>query len=156
MVRSFCFVSGGLALALAVTGFFPGYEVHRCGLDKTSAIAITPVGNTPYGVAVILAIFMAVVVYIWSRPLLANAQLGAAISVGLLSLVLIITDKPKLEPGYYAIELPAAMVASQLVLALAVVQLIVVPIACWLSGRGACERDSDRIARAHVHRIGRA
>jgi hypothetical protein len=74
-------------------------------------------------------------------------------SVGVSVFVLALTAAPRAAPDSLVIALPAASVAGQLVLALVVIQLVLLPGACALLARAG---RSDRIARAHVHRIRRA
>lgn len=149
MLRGFCFVSGGLALAVAVLGFVPGYELYRLGrLQETLAVA-----NAPVGLGAVSAILVALVSYVWYRPSVANALLASMASIGISVFVLALTAAPRAEPDSLVIALPAAAVASQLVLALVVVQLVLLPAACALLVRAG---RADRIARAHIVRIRRA
>ncbi|HWO24810.1 MAG TPA: hypothetical protein VNO30_38980 [Kofleriaceae bacterium] len=159
MLRGFCFVSGGLALAIAVLGFSPGYELYRLGkLQATAAVA-----NAPHGLAAVAAILVALIAYVWRRPSLANALLASMASVGVSVFVLALTAAPRVEPAgpglgpgpELLVELPAATVTGQLVLSLVVVQLVLLPAACAVlarTARGAWT--SEGLARAHVHRIG--
>ena len=150
MVRSFSLATGVLAIAIAVLGFFPGYE--RYPTDGHPEVVW--VANTPHGLALVMAIAAAIAAYIWRRPLLANALLGSVTSVGTSVFVLALTAPP-FESESVVVTLPAAVIAGQLALALVVIQLVAVPVACGLLAWAARARRPDRIARARVHRIGR-
>jgi hypothetical protein len=86
--------------------------------------------------------------------LLANALLGSMISVGTSVFVLALTASP-FELDGHVFALPAAVIANQLVLALVVVQIAALPVACGLFAWATRARRPDRIARARVHRIAR-
>jgi cytochrome bd-type quinol oxidase subunit 2 len=151
MLRGFCLMSGGLALALAVLGFVPGYELSRPGrLDE-----VAPVANAPHGLAVVMAILVGLIAYVWRRPLIANALLASMVSVGASVFVLALTAAPQLGPDHRVVALPAAAVANQLVLALVVIQLVLLPAACGLFARATRRPGPEGIAPARVHRLGR-
>lgn len=154
MLRGFCFVSGGLAIAIGALGFSPGYELHRLGkLPATFTVA-----NAPHGLAAVATILVALVAYVWRRPSLANALLTSMASIGVSVFVLTLTAAPRpgAELDGLVIELPAATVTGQLVLALVVVQLVLLPAACALFARAARGSwTSEGLARAHVHKLGR-
>jgi hypothetical protein len=152
MLRGFAVVGGGLALVLAVLGFFPGYEVYRDGaLAGTHAVA-----DSPTVLAVLLAGLAAMGAYVWRRPLLANALLWSMASVGLAVFVLALTGLPGPVWGEDpVVVLPAAELASRIVLALVLVQLLLLPLACGLFALATRPPRPERIARARVHRMGR-
>jgi hypothetical protein len=149
MLRGFCLVTGALAAALAVLGFFPGYESY----SGDGHPEVAPVANAPFGLALMMAIVVAIAVHVWRRPLLANALLGSMISVGT-SVFLLALTAPPFESDHF-LALRAAAIANQLVLALVVVQIVALPVACGLFAWVTRARRPDRIARARVHRIAR-
>ena len=151
MLRSSSAASGALALAIAALGFCPGYERLRLGeLEEVATVA-----SSPLGLAVVLGILGALLAYVWRRPLLANALLASMVSVGTSVFVLALMAPPAREAGDQVIVQPAAALAGQLVLALVVLQIVLVPVACGLFARAVREPRPDRIARARVHRLGR-
>lgn len=150
MLRSFCLVSGALALGVAVLGFFPGY-----GFDGCCTCAEATVASSPPWLAAVLAAFAALGAFVWRRPLLANALLWSVLSIGLSVFMLAFTGPPLFDSGFEATALPAAVIANRLLIALMVVQLVLLPVACGLFALATRAPKPDRIARARVHRIGR-
>jgi hypothetical protein len=148
MLRSFCLVAGVLAVAIAGLGWFPGYELERQdGLD------VLAVSSSPAGLTAVMVIFAGLATAVWRHPSLANAMLASMAAVGASVFLLALTAAPRLESGI-VVDLPAAALASQLVLTLVVLQIAVVPVACGLFALRARARRAERIARARVHRIG--
>jgi hypothetical protein len=151
-IRSFCAVALGMALGIAVLGFFPGYELHA-----GRRVEVALISSAPLGLAAVLGIFAALVALVWRRPLLSSALLGSMASIGTSVFVLTLTAEPVLEPAQQAewmVTLPAAKTAIQLVLALVVLQLVLLPVACGLLAL-APRRAAARLAPARVHRLGR-
>jgi len=146
VLRSSCLVTGGLAIAVAVLGFYPGYKLSGRELE------VVPVASSPLGLVAVMAILLGVVAYVWRRPTIANALLGSVVSVGVSVFMLVLTAPPFDDRTVHALE--ASAVATRVVLALVTVQIALVPIACGLLARAAYLRRPDRIARARVHRVG--
>jgi hypothetical protein len=147
MLRSFGLVAGGLAVAIAVLGWLPGYELH--GQDGLEVLAVS---SSPAGLTAVMVIFAGLAAGVWRHPSLANALLASMAAVGASVFLLALTATP--FGSGVVVELPAAALAGQLVLTLVVLQIAVVPAACGLFALRARARRTERIARARVHRIG--
>ena len=150
MLRGFALVSGGLALALAVLGFAPGYE-RQAGCF----VEAVPVASAPLGLVAAMAVVGGLAAYVWRRPLIANALLASMVSIGASGFALALTAPPFSMRDDGAAVTPEAVLASRLVLALVVVQIVLLPVACGLFALVARGPDRAPLARARVHRLGR-
>jgi hypothetical protein len=150
MLRSFCVVSGALAVAIAAIGFAPGHALYRG--DALAAVA--PVASAPVGLASTALVLAALGVNVWRRPLLANALLWSVISICLAVFMLAFTAAPYFPRDGWPVDLPATELENQLMLALMILQLVLLPVACGMFALATRAPRPERIARARVHRIG--
>jgi len=150
MLRSFCVVSGALALAVAAIGFAPGHALYAG--DALEAVA--PVASAPVGLATAALVLAAIGVSVWRRPLLANALLWSVISICLAVFMLAFTAGPHFYRDGRPVDLPATALENQLLLALMIVQLVLLPVACTVFALATRAPRPEPIARARVHRIG--
>lgn len=150
MLRSFCVVSGVLALAVAAIGFAPGHALYRGEMLE----AVAPVASSPVGLAAAALVLAALGATVWRRPLLANALLWSVMSICLSVFMLAFTAAPHFYRDGQPVDLPAAALENQLMLALMIVQLVLLPVACAVFALATRAPRPERIARARVHRIG--
>lgn len=150
-LRALSLFAGGLAAAIAAIGFCPGYELRR----GVQAAEVLPVASSPIGLAAVMVIAAGLAAAVWRRPALGHALLGSLSSIGVAVFLLTLTAAPVVGPDDSVIALPAAATSDHLVLALVSVQIALVPLACGLHAAAAYARRGERLARAHVHRLGR-
>jgi hypothetical protein len=150
-LRGLSLVSGGLAAAIAVLGFVPGYRVESEGRLPD----LIPVSTAPLGLCAVMAILAALALVVWRRPLIGHALLVSLVSIGVSVFLLGLTAAPLAWPGVEVTLLPAALAVNRLVLALVVVQIALVPLACVIHTVAAYARRRDQLAPARVHRRGR-
>lgn len=157
LLRTFCAAGIGLALAIGVLGFFPGHEIYRHGVLEE----VRPVATAPHWLLGAMLVSAALGVYVWLRPLLANALLWSMISVGTSGFALAFTTPPlDLERLDHEVVRLAASLESGLSLALMALLIVVLPVACALFAILVRDRRPPRpgpvrIPVATVHRLGR-
>jgi len=150
-LRGLSLVSGGLAAVIAVLGFLPGYRIEIEGRLPD----VVPVSTAPIGLCAVMAILAALALVVWRRPRIGHALLASLVSIGVSVFLLGLTAAPLVEPDAEVAPLPAAAAVNRLVLALVVVQIVLVPLACVIHTVLAYAR-RDQLAPARVHRRGRS
>ena len=151
VIRTICAVTWALALGVAILGYASGYEISRGG----AVVQELEVSRAPHLLTVLLGGLSALGAYVWRRPVIARALLWSLLSIGVAVFILALTAVPAVGPGDHALVQPAVAAAGRLVLALVLVQIAVLPLACGLLALAARAARPERIARARVHRLAR-
>lgn len=153
-LRTFCVATWALTFAFTVLALLPGYLVEQGGVGVRIPVASSPAWLAPLWLLVVTATLAAVGGLVWRRPCLGNALLWSMTSIGCAGLLLALTAAPILPPGGRVVVLPAAVIGNQVLLALLLVQLVLLPAACGLFALATRLSRPEQIARARVHRIG--